>query len=111
MKKSIGSLLGAFLVTLAACGSLTTEHSLTGRVAAPYSGEVQVVMEGSPRPNGIREIAIIQVAASGNRANMPDSIEALKARARELGCNVVVNVRVDRGSAMSTTGVCGTFAN
>lgn len=64
-------------------------------------------MEGATPPVGISEIAIVQVHAQGNKAELPVVISALQQRAAQLGCNIVVNVRVDRGSAMSATGVCG----
>ncbi|HSC87363.1 MAG TPA: hypothetical protein VLC09_08850, partial [Polyangiaceae bacterium] len=102
--------LGALLLTnllLLGCGSIQTEHSLLGTPRSRWSGNVTVVMEGQKPPEGVQEIAILQVAATGDQANMPNTIDALKARAAELGCNTVVNVRIDRGSAMSTTGVCG----
>ncbi len=89
------------------CGSIRSEHVLTGRQEAPYAGDVQVVMEGAPQPGGVQEIAILQVVANGNKAELSTALGELKTKAKSLGCDVVVNVRVDRSNTMSVTGVCG----
>ena len=64
-------------------------------------------MEGGEQPTNLQEVAIIQVYATGVKAKLPAAIDALKARARQLGCDTVAKVSVDRGSAMSVTGTCG----
>ena len=90
------------------CGSVRVEHSLTGKAVAVHRGEVRIVMEGGEQPTDLEEVAIIQVYAQGTKAKLPIAIDALKARARELGCDTVAKVSVDRGAAaMSVTGTCG----
>lgn len=89
------------------CGSLASSHVLTGTPLQRSSG-VRVFMEGQGSPTTFREIAIIQTVGSGVYANLADVVGGLQERAASLGCTVVVNVRVDTGSATSSgTGVCG----
>lgn len=92
------------------CGRLIVEHAPMGPEAPPHHGEVTIVMEGGEQPQGIREIAIIQVTGTGTKAKLPAAINALKDRARQLGCDTVAKVSVDRSNAMVVTGVCGVVA-
>ncbi len=105
MKKH--ALLIAFGSLVLGCGSVRTEHVLTGRQLPAHQGDVQIIMEGAAKPGPVQEIAIVQVYATGTKAELPPALEGLKTKARSLGCDVVVNVRVDRGQNMSVTGVCG----
>lgn len=98
---------GLALLGLVGCGRLIVEHAPTGPTAPPHNDEVTVVMEGGEQPQGMQEIAIIQVTGTGTKAKLPTAIEALKGRARELGCNTVAKVSVDRSNTMVVTGVCG----
>lgn len=91
----------------AGCGAIASSHVLTGTPLQRSAG-VRVFMEGQGAPASFREIAIIQTVGSGVYANLADVVGGLQERAASLGCTVVVNVRVDTGSATSSgTGVCG----
>jgi hypothetical protein len=102
----VAALVVGALLTLG-CGRIIVEHADTGPTAPPYQGEVTVIMEGGEQPVGMREIAIVQVTATGVKAKLPTAIDALKVRARSLGCNTVAKVSVDRSNTMVVTGVCG----
>jgi hypothetical protein len=101
-------LFGSVVLTgaLCACARLETQHVLTGMPGAKHTGPVRIVMEGTPPPPGLLEIAILQVKGSGKYADLQHAVEGFTEKARELGCDHVVNVRVDQGGAMSATGVC-----
>jgi hypothetical protein len=88
------------LAGLAGCGSTTTHHVLTGAPFAPY--EVQVILEGSPAPPNIQEVAIVQAVGKGMNADLEHIVEGLKREAQALGCDVVVRVHVDQGSSTAS---------
>jgi len=102
------ALLSLFVALgLAGCGTLESSHVLTGAPRAQSAG-ARVVMEGQGTPASFQEIAILQTVGSGHYANLADVVAELRDHAARLGCTIVVNVRVDTGSATSSgTGVCG----
>ncbi|MBT9558300.1 MAG: heavy metal-binding domain-containing protein [Myxococcales bacterium] len=104
MRTLASALLLPFLI---ACGSIQAHHVNTGQPSPPHTGDVRVVLLGSPEPSPFREIAIIQVRAHGNKANLPSVVQAMQERARQLGCNAVIRVRIDQGTAMAANGICG----
>jgi hypothetical protein len=101
-------IVAALLGAVVACGRLEAHYVLTGTPAAPYSGDVRVVLEGAPEPEGVQEVAIVQAVGTLQHARLEDLVEALKGQARALGCDAVVHVRVDQGSSTaSASGVAG----
>lgn len=95
-------------VAFLGCGATTTHYVQTGAAAAPYPGEVRIVMEASPAPPGFVEIAIVQAVGKGTHADLEHVIGGLQSEAAALGCDTIVRVRVDQGANQaSATGVCG----
>jgi hypothetical protein len=92
-------ILGALL---SACGSVVASHVLTGATGSPNPGDVQLYMQGQAYPEGFREIAIVQATGHGTRAKMPVVIESLRQEAQKLGCNALVNIRIDKGASTTT---------
>jgi hypothetical protein len=91
-----------------ACGRVWTNHVMTGPYHGQYQGEVRVIMEGQPAPPGFQEVALVQAQGSGTKADMANVIAALRGEAARVGCNYVIQVRVDQGAGQaSSTGVCG----
>lgn len=98
------SVLSLFTV---ACGTTRTSRVVTGKASAPYSGEVKILMDGAPVPEGMEEVALVQATGYNLHANLEHVIEGLRAEASALGCDTVVRVKVDQGSAQaSANGVC-----
>jgi len=97
------------LVAALAAGCATplrSEHVLTGTARPAWSGEVKVLMEGTPVPAAYDEVAIVNATGSASQATLPTVIGALQDEARKLGCNAVIRVRYDRGAeSASATGV------
>ena len=81
------------------CGSLTTEHVITGTLHAAGGGPVDVVMENEPPPAEFEEIALVRAFGNGNRANLTSVIDGLRDEARLVGANAVIRVRIDQGSS------------
>jgi hypothetical protein len=93
---------------LAACGSLRTEHVVTGTPRAPREGEVTVVMQGQAPPPDFEEVAIVQTVGIGIYSSLEDVVDGLRTRARMLGCDTVINVRIDSGtSSTSASAIAG----
>lgn len=91
---------------------MRVSHVLTGQPAPPHTGDVRVYMQGQEAPAGYTEIAIVQGHGAGRYAAMPDVVGALQADAASLGCNAVLNVRIDQGSSNATAnGVCVRYAS
>ncbi|MFW6067649.1 MAG: hypothetical protein ACOC97_04865 [Myxococcota bacterium] len=104
----VGALLA---LSVAGCGKTRTNSVVTGAPQHAHDGQVRVVMEGNEPPPGFREIALVQAQGLRGNADMAHVVEGLRAEARRLGCNIVVNVRVDQGvNQASGTGVCGVVA-
>jgi hypothetical protein len=102
MKRVLFALAAAAL----GCVTLKAEHVLTGKPRAPYSGEVRVMVEGSPVALPYEEVAIVNATGSATEATLPAVLGALQKEARKVGCNAVIHVRYDRGSSgASATGV------
>jgi hypothetical protein len=83
----------------AACGSLTTEHVITGAQYAPHGGGVDIVMENEPPPPAFEEIALVRAFGNGNRGDLQSVIDGLREEARLVGANAVIRVRIDQGSS------------
>lgn len=106
MKIILPSLFALMVLCLASCGTLESQHVLTGVPGAAHQGPVRIVMEGTTPPAELKEIALLQVRGTGNKADLKHAVEGLTTEARKLGCNYVVNVRVDQSGTMSATGIC-----
>jgi uncharacterized protein YbjQ (UPF0145 family) len=96
----------AAALALAACGTVRSEHVVTGPVGPPFAGEVKVVMEGAPAPARYQEVAIVTATGAGAEAALPGVLGALRREAAALGADAVIGVRYDRGAGSATaTGV------
>jgi hypothetical protein len=101
---------------LLACALLTgcayTElHEVLLRSAPPANKDPEVLMAGQPVTRPFYEIAILQVFVHENEPPLGDIVAPLAARARQLGCDAIVEVRMDQGFATShATGVCVKYA-
>ena len=105
MKRII--LLSVLSLFTAACGTTRTSRVVTGKESAPYSGEVKILMDGTPVPEGMQEVALVQAIGHGFHADLEHVIQGLRAEAATLGCDAVVRVKVDQGSTQaSANGVC-----
>ena len=105
----VGMLALSLAATVVGCGRIETTHVVTGRPMAPTS-DVQVYMQGQQPPPGYVEIAIVQTNATGTKAKMPNVVSGIRARARQLGCSAVINLRIDQGAGNTAgNGVCVTY--
>ncbi len=96
------------VLALSGCGRVQNHHVLTGAPRAASAGDVRVLMENAPVPEGFVEVAIVQSVGSGFKAELAPVISGLKEQAQKLGCNAVVRVRVDQGASLATAvGVAG----
>lgn len=94
------------MLALGGCGSLATEHVITGATYGPTAGQVRVFMENEPPPPSFEEVALVRAFGAGNRATLASVIEGLRAEAQEVGANAVIRVRIDQGSSgMAALGV------
>ena len=90
------------LLALVGCGTLEVHHVMTGPAGNPYGGDVRILLESAPVPDGIEEVAIVQAVGSGHKARLEVLLEGLKGRARQLGCDLIVRVRIDQGATTAT---------
>lgn len=105
--KLLHSLPACLLLLTAACGATRTNAVVTGKPQPPTRGDVKVVMDGAPVPDGVEEIAIVQALGQGTHADLAHVIEGLKAESAKHGCDMVVRVKVDQGAGTaSANGVC-----
>jgi len=96
----------AAALALAGCGTVRSEHVVTGPVGPPFAGEVRVVMEGAPAPGQYQEVAIVTATGAGTEAALPTVLGALRREAAALGADAIIGVRYDRGAGSATaTGV------
>jgi hypothetical protein len=85
----------------AACGT-RTYHVMVGTAAAPNQGRIALFLNGARAPEGFQEVAVVQ--AVGN--DMERVVTALQREAAQLGCDAIVNLRIDQGSSeTSATGM------
>jgi hypothetical protein len=100
--------LACVLLGVVACGSLEQHRVITGTPRAAQAGEVRVLMENAPLPPSFDEVAIVQSIGTGKQARDDLLLAGLQDQARQLGCNVVARVRIDRGRHSATAvGVAG----
>lgn len=105
----VGLTLG--LGSLSACGGMTHDHVVTGRLGAAYGGPVQVVMDSSPEPAIAEEIGMVRAIGWGNQANLGSVVEGLRAEAAMVGADGVIRVRIDQGqNTVSAVGVAVVLA-
>jgi hypothetical protein len=88
-------------LALASCATSGAQHVVTGAERPAYAGEVRVFMREDFYDGDIEELAFIQATGADVYVSwwklsdaVPNALEALRERARELGCNAVVNVDV-----------------
>src|SRR5262249_37784434 len=108
--ESMRRLIVLLAASLGACSYTTTSHVVTGTPGPARGGEIRIVMSGVEAPAGFAEVAILQAVGVGGNADLPHLVRGLKAEAAALGCDVVINVKIDQGAtAASATGVAGRF--
>jgi len=95
-------LLTLSVACLAGCGWTSSHVVMTGTAAAPYQGEVRIVLESAPVPAGLEEVAIVQAVGHGLDADLEHILAGLKDQARALGCDTVVRVHIDQGNGTAS---------
>lgn len=85
------------LMVATGCGSIRSDHVVTGVPRAASHGRVQVVMENAPEPPHFEEIGIVRAQGYGNQANLEAVLGLLQTEAAEIGANAVIRVRIDQG--------------
>jgi hypothetical protein len=91
---------------VAGCGTMRTGHVLTGQPGPPRGG-VRIFLQGQPMPAGVEEVAIVQAVGSGVYARLENVVAGLQEEAGRLGCDAVLNVKIDQGSSTASgTGTC-----
>lgn len=93
-------------LALSGCGTIRTGHVLTGQPGPPRGG-VRIVLQGQPMPADVDEVAIVQAVGTGVYARLENVVTALQDEAGRLGCDAVLNVKIDQGSTTASgTGTC-----
>jgi hypothetical protein len=87
----------------AACGVGTrTYRVLVGTTSAPHQGRIALFLNGARAPDAFEEVAVVQAVGG----DMERVVTALQREAAQLGCDAIVNVRIDQGSSLtSATGM------
>lgn len=98
--------LSCLWLLTSACATTETHHVITGRPAAAHKHDVAVYMSGSPAP-AHEEVAILQAVGKGGHADLKHVVAGLREEAATLGCNAIVNVKVDQGANQASgTALC-----
>ncbi len=102
------SLIAALFAGLVAgCGHTDVYQSVLRSPSPPTGKRAEVYMAPTPPPRPYADVAMSQVVGFGADANLEDSVHALSERAESLGCDAVVQVRVEIGMSISHGfGVC-----
>lgn len=99
--------VGIAALGAAGCGhtDVYTAQLRTGNAPARDRADLYVGDQAAPKP--FYEVALVQVVGFGNEANMESVSRALAARGGALGCDALVKVSIDTGSALAHGyGVC-----
>jgi hypothetical protein len=91
------ALILACALPLSAC---VTTHDYAYTVTTPgppYAGTVAIYLVGAAPKGEFTEIAVVQAERSGGE--LEDVLPALQARAAQLGCDVLLHVRIDKGES------------
>lgn len=92
----------ALLLSLAAapgCASLDVRAVRLGPSLAPLPASARVVVRRAPVSlPGAREVALLEATVYDGESGVPDALDALRARARAVGADTVVLLRLDRSS-------------
>lgn len=105
------SALVTFLGGLAGCGYTEVHQVVLRTPTQSASGEVELYLADRNPPRPYYEIAMLQAIGHGADANLEDVTDALRSRARALGCQALVRVRVDQGYSMAHGfGICVAWA-
>lgn len=98
--------LAALLLVCGGCGFAEVHEAVLRPPAAP-SRRVEVYVERAPLPRPVDDVAVVQVFASGDRADPQSVLDVMAARGSALGCDAIVRARVDSGGSLSVgSGVC-----
>ncbi|HWL88422.1 MAG TPA: hypothetical protein VNO21_21615, partial [Polyangiaceae bacterium] len=94
-------------LALGGCGYTDVHEVVFRPPSAPTHGEVQVYMGQQAPPSAFYEVALLQAMGHDGEANVEDVTQALRERARTLGCDALVRVRFQQGYTMTHAyGVC-----
>ena len=86
----------------AACTGTRTYHVMVGTAAAPHQGRIALFLDGARAPEAFEEVALVQAVGG----DMERVVAALQREAAQLGCDAIVNMRIDQGSnGTSATGM------
>jgi hypothetical protein len=86
----------------AACVGTRTYRVLVGNTAAPHQGRIALFLNGARAPDAFEEVAVVQAVGG----DMEHVVTALQREAAQLGCDAIVNMRIDQGSSVtSATGM------
>ncbi len=93
--------MGGLVALLAGCGATSVQHHLLGRPGVARSGPVRVFLDDAPLPPSM-PVALVVATGRGTEADLGHVVEVMRADARVLGCDALVNLRVARGSSVVT---------
>ncbi len=92
------------------CGHTDVYEALIRPPSRGTGRPAEVYMAPAPPPRAYADVAMIQVIGFGADANLEDTVRAMTLRAEQLGCDAVVQVRVDTGATLSHGfGVCANW--
>ena len=95
-------ILAASLASAACVGGTRTYHVMVGTAAAPHQGRIALFLDGARAPEVFEEVALVQAVGG----DMERVVTALQREAAQLGCDAIVNMRIDTGSTgTSATGM------
>ncbi len=94
-------------LAVAACGFTEVHEAVLRPATGPTAHPVELYMGDEAPGRPYVEAAILQAVGHGGDANLEDLSKALSERAAQLGCDAVVQIRVDQGYTMAhASGVC-----
>ena len=98
--------IALFMLAVTSCSTTKTHRVVTGSPGAAHQGQVAVYMAGAPTP-AYEEVAIVQAVGQGGHADLEHVVKGLRTEAASLGCNSIVNVKVDQGGGTASgTAIC-----
>jgi hypothetical protein len=95
-------ILVAALAGAACAGRTRTYHVMVGTAGAPHQGRIALFLDGARAPGAFEEVALVQAVGG----DMERVVTALQQEAAQLGCDAIVNMRIDQGvNGTSATGM------
>jgi hypothetical protein len=91
------------LPLVAGCATgLEVHRVVTGTPGRAHSDEVVLLPDETPSPGEVDEVARLQAVGKGVAASREAVLQALRADAQQLGCDVVMRVHVEQRAAEVT---------